>query len=140
MQVLIFIHILKKKKLTKGYKTSKWQNQSLHNGLWLRRKEFPCNAEHSGLIPGSRRSPGEGNSIFLPWKSHGQGSLAGYSPQVTKSQYTTEQVNHHHNQASRTYCATPCCFSSPPPPNRDGSKNLRGKMLQGLQHFSLNHI
>ena len=36
------------------------------------------------LIPGSVRSPGEGNdnppSLFLPGKSHGQKSLMDYSP------------------------------------------------------------
>ena len=36
-----------------------------------------------GSIPGSGRSPGEGKgaSVSLPWKSHAQRSLAGYSPQ-----------------------------------------------------------
>ena len=29
---------------------------------WLSGKESACNAGESGLIPGSRRSPGEGNS------------------------------------------------------------------------------
>ena len=37
-----------------------------------------------GLIPGSGRSPGEGNGnptlVFLPEKSYGQRSMAGYSP------------------------------------------------------------
>ena len=37
-----------------------------------------------GLIPGSGRSPGEGNGspipVFLPGESHGQRSLEGYSP------------------------------------------------------------
>ena len=39
-----------------------------------------------GSIPGSGRSPGEGNghpphtTVFLPGKSHGQRSLVGYSP------------------------------------------------------------
>ena len=45
---------------------------------WLSGKEY------MGSIPGSGRSPGEGNgnpySIFLPEKHHGQRSLAGYSP------------------------------------------------------------
>ena len=37
----------------------------------------------TGLIPGSRRSPGEGNGnspVLLPGESHGQRSLVGYSP------------------------------------------------------------
>ena len=37
---------------------------------------------NTGLILGSRRSPREGkdnpNPVFLPGKSHGHGSLAGY--------------------------------------------------------------
>ena len=37
-----------------------------------------------GVVPGSGRSPGEGNGQptpgFLPGKFHGQGSLVGYHP------------------------------------------------------------
>ena len=46
-------------------------------------KESACNVGDLGLIPGFERSPGEesGNSpSILAWKSHGQRSLAGYSP------------------------------------------------------------
>ena len=46
------------------------------------------------LIPGSGRSPGEGNgkltSAFLPQKSHGQRSLVGYSPWGCKDSDKTE--------------------------------------------------
>ena len=45
-------------------------------------KNLPANAGDVGLIPGSGRSPGEGNathSSILPGKSHGQKSLMGYS-------------------------------------------------------------
>ena len=45
--------------------------------------------DDTGLIPRSRRSPGEGNvkptAVFLPLKSHGQRSLVGYSPRGHKS-------------------------------------------------------
>ena len=45
-------------------------------------KESACNARDPGLIPGSGRSPGEGNGYPLQYsclkKSHGQRSLAGY--------------------------------------------------------------
>ena len=44
-------------------------------------KNPPANA--MGLIPGSGRSPGEGNGntpVFLSGKSHGQRSLVAYSP------------------------------------------------------------
>ena len=51
---------------------------------WLSGKESACNAEDSGSVPGSWRSPGEGNGNPLQYsclgKSHGQRSLAGYSP------------------------------------------------------------
>ena len=47
-------------------------------------KESACQAGDTGLIHGPERFPGEGNGnptpIFLPGKSHGQKSLAGYSP------------------------------------------------------------
>ena len=48
-------------------------------------KDFACKAVDLGSIPGSGRSPGEGNGwlttpIFLPGEFHGQGSLVGYSP------------------------------------------------------------
>ena len=54
-------------------------------------KESACNAGDPGLIPGSRRSPGEenGNSLQseLPGESHGQSCLVCYSQLmgVTKS-------------------------------------------------------
>ena len=45
-------------------------------------KESSCNAGDSGSIPGSGRSPGEGNCYLLQHsclESHGQRSLEGYS-------------------------------------------------------------
>ena len=56
-------------------------------------KNPPANAGDTGSIPGSGRSPlKEGmatHSIFLPGESHGQRSLAGYSPRgCTKSDMT----------------------------------------------------
>ena len=47
-------------------------------------KNPPANAGEVGSIPGSGRSPGEGNGNPLQYsflgKSHGQRSLFGYSP------------------------------------------------------------
>ena len=50
-------------------------------------KNLPANARDTGylgLIPGSGRSPGEGNGnptpVFLSRESHGQRSLVGCSP------------------------------------------------------------
>ena len=42
-------------------------------------KESACSARDLGSIPGSRRSPGEGE-VLLPGESHGHRNLAGYRP------------------------------------------------------------
>ena len=49
-------------------------------------------ARDTGLIPGSKRSPGIGNGtpVFLPGKYHGQRSLVGYSPRGHKELDTPE--------------------------------------------------
>ena len=65
-------------------------------------KNPPASVGYSGSISGLGRCPGggSGNPLqkwqptpgFLPGKSHGQGSLAGYSPWVHKELDTTEQL------------------------------------------------
>ena len=55
-------------------------------------KESTCSPGDPGSIPGSGRSPGEGNGKPLQCSCHGQRSLAGYSPWGCKSQ--TWQLNH----------------------------------------------
>ena len=51
-----------------------------------------------GLIPGSGRSPGEGQwqptPVFLPGESHGQKSLVGYSPWDCKESNMTKVTEH----------------------------------------------
>ena len=51
-------------------------------------KNLPANAGDTGSILGLRRSPGEGNGtptlVFFPGRSHGQRSLADYSPWGSK--------------------------------------------------------
>ena len=61
-----------------------------------------CNAGGLGLIPGSGRSPGEGNGtplqdspVLLPGESHGCRSLVGYSPWGCKELDTTEWLHFH---------------------------------------------
>ena len=53
-------------------------------------KNLPASAGDAGLIPGLERSLEGGNGNPLQYscleKFHGQTSLAGYSPRVTKSQ------------------------------------------------------
>ena len=60
-------------------------------------KAFVYNVGDPGLIPGSGRSPGEGNGNPLQYycleKSHGQRSLVGYSPWGRKESDTTEQLH-----------------------------------------------
>ena len=56
-------------------------------------KKSSCNAGDPDSIPGSGRSPGEGNGtplVFLPEEFHGQRSLAGYSPWGHKESDATE--------------------------------------------------
>ena len=50
-------------------KKKKNQNVLFISGLfqWLSDKEFACNAGDPVLIPGSRRSPGEGNGYLLQY-------------------------------------------------------------------------
>ena len=54
-------------------------------------KESACNAGDQGSIPGSGRSPGEGNGlptpVFFPGRFHGQRSLAGYSSWACRVRY-----------------------------------------------------
>ena len=67
-------------------------------------KEFACNAGDSGSIPGSGRSPGEGNgpptSVFLPREFHEQRSLVGYNLWSGKEWDTTEQLTLFHSYLS----------------------------------------
>ena len=55
-------------------------------------KESACYAGDPSLIPGSGRSPGEGNGHPLPGESHGQRSLADYSPWGHRESDTTERL------------------------------------------------
>ena len=59
-------------------------------------KNPPANAgdtRDAGVISGSRRSTGEGHSVFLPGKSHGQRRLAGYSLQGHKESDMTGHLS-----------------------------------------------
>ena len=60
-------------------------------------KESICNAGDLGSIPGLGRFPGggQGNAFQYSWlkNPHGQRSLAGYSPWISKESDTTERLN-----------------------------------------------
>ena len=66
--------------------------------FWLSSKEFACNAGDLGLIPGSGRSPGGGHGNPLHYSclenSHGQRSLADFSPWHRKELDMTEATQH----------------------------------------------
>ena len=70
------------------------------------------NAGNPGSIPGLAKSPGERNGnplqyswqstpVFLPEKSHGQRSLAGYSPRGHKESDATEYTQQQNTEKSR---------------------------------------
>ena len=66
-------------------------------------KEPACNAGDTGRYrfhPGVREIPWrrawQPTLVFLPGESHGQRSLAGYSPQGLKESDTTEMTEHAH--------------------------------------------
>ena len=73
-----------------------------HNGASLvaqivkKKKKSACNAGDPGLIPGLERSPAGGHGNPLQYSclenSHGQRSLAGYSPESRKESDRTEQL------------------------------------------------
>ena len=59
-------------------------------------KVSACNAGDGGSIPGSGRSPGEGNgtpSVLLPGKSHRLRSLVCYNPWGLKESDTIERLH-----------------------------------------------
>ena len=61
-------------------------------------KNLPAMQEMRVQPLGQERAPGEGNGnplSFCPGKSHGQRSLAGYSPRGRKESDTTEQPSTH---------------------------------------------
>ena len=55
-------------------------------------EESPCNAGDPGLIPGKIpwRRKWQPTAVFLPGESHGQRSLAGYSPSGHKESDMTK--------------------------------------------------
>ena len=70
-------------------------------------KNLPANAGHTrdtGLIPRSRRW--QPAPVFLPGKSHGQGSLMGYSPWGRKESDRTQHTCAHARAHARTHAHT----------------------------------
>ena len=60
-----------------------------------------------GSVPGLRRSyrrAWQSTPVFLPEKSHGQESLAGYSPRGGKELEITEAAWHARTQVYYSYC------------------------------------
>ena len=65
---------------------------------WLSGKNLPANVGHMGSIPGSRRSPREGNGYQLQYSclenSMDRGARWATVHRVTKESDTTEQLTH----------------------------------------------
>ena len=76
---------------------------------WLSGKETACNAGDLSSFPGLGRFPRRRKSqptpVFLPGKSHGQRSLAGYSPWGRKELDTIEHT-HTHTRTAHTQTQT----------------------------------
>ena len=70
-------------------------------------KASAYNVGDPGSIPGSGRSPGEGNRNPLQWvihgKSHGWRSLVGYSQGGCKDSDMTERLHLHFNKLTLFY-------------------------------------
>ena len=80
-------------------------------------KNLPASVGDPGSIPGSGRSPGGGNSSILAGESHGQRSLAGYSPWSHKELDVTQRLTHN-NKGLKTGAAS-CGGLDPPHPLSD---------------------
>ena len=98
------------------FSNSNFKNRYLFIKVWMMynqgfpggsdSKESACNARDLGSIPGSGRSPGEGNGNPLQYSClenpHGQRSLAGYRPRgckrVRHNRVTKQQQHKMYNQ------------------------------------------
>ena len=66
------------------------------------KKSKRSNAGDAGLVPGSGRSPGEGNgNPVLPGKSHEQRRLVGYSPRGQKESDMPERLKNKRTRGPR---------------------------------------
>ena len=87
------------------------------------------NAGDRGSIPGSGRSPGEGNGkpVFLPGESHGWRSLVGYSPRGRKESDTTERL--HLKAESISFLVCLCVWLMLIQTMKLNFQNIRGSIL-----------
>ena len=98
---------------------------------WPGGKEFACHCRRLGFDPWIRKIPWrrkwQPTSVFLPGKSHGQRSLAGYSSWGRKDLDATELLSTHESSSGWAFMllrghwdcfkcklAFPCGRSSPP--------------------------
>ena len=81
--------------LNQVIKNSAWLERSLP--WWLSGKEFTYQCRRCRFDPWIRKIPWrrkwQPTPLFLPGKSHGHGSLVGYSPRGRKESNTTEWLN-----------------------------------------------
>ena len=118
---------------------------SLPSQVTLVVKNLPANAgdtRDTSLIPGSGRSSGEVNGwqptpVFLPGESHGQRSLAGYSPWVTKSQTRLKRLISHTDTHTHTHTHAPSAFT--PDVQHCSTSLISHKLIQGFYQCSTCH-
>ena len=116
------VHILENQR--KAFEITKWNSKRMRSlgtssfgGFpgGSDSKESACNAGDPGLIPGSGRSPGEGNGFpLLPGEFHGWRNLAGCSPWDHKEADMTVWLTftfHFHLKRTVVYLAVIVCRS-----------------------------
>ena len=108
--------------------------------MWLSGKEPACQCRRCGFNPWVRKIPWrrkwQATPIFLPWKSHGQRSLAGYSPWGHTEANMTERTQ------DRVCSSVPKTGSpslsfilaeAPPGPSYSSSSQRQLTLLKGVQ-------
>ena len=70
---------------------------------WLIGEEFACQSRRCSFDSWVRKIPWRRKSaqVYLPKKSHGQRSLAGYNPWAPRESYTTEVTEHKYIEHTR---------------------------------------
>ena len=69
----------------------------------LAHKESACNARDPGLIPGSRRSPGEGKGYLLQYSGLENSMDCIVSPWGHKESDMTERLSHEHESTGNPF-------------------------------------
>ena len=122
LQKLFCNHVTQKKIFLSLLKFQEDQSATFGLPLWLSGKESACSAGDVGSIPGSEKSPREGNGNPLQYSClgnpHGQRSLVGYSQWDHRESGMTQLLNNNQQVQVRS------CFH--------GSRDRCRKQQNGL--------